>query len=56
VHITCKEVGQHCTACRIFKESGQILLASEKAVIIETKKRKGHITEYYKVTKKHENA
>ena len=55
-HITCKEVGQHCNTCRIFKESGQALLTSEKTAIIETKKRKGHTTVYYKVTKKHDNA
>lgn len=53
-HIPCKEVGQHCTTCRIFKESGQIPLASEKTEIIETKKRKGHTVEYYKVNKKHD--
>lgn len=56
VHIQCKEVGQHCDTCRVFKETGQALLTEEKVAIIETKKRKGHTTTYYKVTKKHDNA
>jgi hypothetical protein len=55
VHITCKEVGQHCNTCRIFIESGQALLVIEKAVVVETKKCKGHTTTYYKVAKKHDN-
>jgi len=54
--IQCKEVGQHCTTCRVFKETGQALLTDEKAVIVETKKRKGHTTTYYKVAKKRDNA
>jgi len=55
-HITCKEVGQHCNTCRIFLEAGQQTFGELPKEIIKTKKAKGHITVYYKVTKKHDNA
>lgn len=42
-----------CTpACDVFKKIKQQTLTGEQAVIIETKKGKGHTTVYFKVKKK----